>query len=216
MPPTAVAGEEQALQAAKVLVDKGAPWKQGTPWTLVLLQGLVLAIAGLVIWLAPGFGAAAVLQLLGIILLATAALSVWRLVRDQVAPDRIGTTAFRAGVGMSVGLVVTIGSLIAGDRDTATVAMAIVLGIGLVLYGLSAALAALFRHEPGTRLSVVALVISVAAVVVGVLLVVRGRDGIDALHGTFVLLGILLLVAGLALVGYAYMLRSRGQSDGAD
>jgi hypothetical protein len=113
---------------------------------------------------------------------------------------------------MSVGLIVVIGSLIVDDRDVATVAMAVVLGIGLVLYGLSAAFAAVVGREPGERFPVVALIISAAAVVVGLLLVVNGRNGIESLRGTFALLGILLLVAGLALVGYSLMLRSRDQT----
>jgi len=196
----------------KDLVDKGAPWNSGMPWTIVLIQGVVLGIAGLIMWLAPSFGALAVLQVLAIVLLATAALSVWRLLRNRVAPARTATVAFRAGLGMSVGLIAVIGSLIVKDRDIATVAMAIVLGIGLVLYGLAAAATALTRRGSGSSFPVVALIISAAAVVVGVLLVINGRDGADALRGTFALLGVLLLVAGLALIGYALYLRSNGQT----
>ena len=213
---TAASGEEQALAAAKGLVDKGAPWKAGMKWPVVMAEGIVLAVAGLLVWLAPGFGARAVLEVLGIILLATAALSAWRLLRDQVAPGRIATVAFRAGVGLSVGLIVVIGSLIAQDTDVATVAIAIILGIGLILYGLAAVAAALIRREKGSRFPVVSLVIAGLTVVVGLLLVLNGRGGIDSLKGTFTLLGILLLVVGLALAGYAWMLRSRDQAEPAE
>ncbi len=213
---TAPSGEEQALELAKGLVDKGAPWKAGMKWPVVMTEGIVLAIAGAVVWLAPGFGARAGLQVLGIILLATAALSAWRLLRDRVAPGRIATVAFRAGVGLSVGLIVVIGSLIAQDTDVATVAIAIILGIGLVLYGLAAIAAALVRREKGSRFPVVALVIAGLTLVVGVMLVLTGRDGMDALKGTFTWLGILLLVAGLALAGYAWLLRSRDQAEPAE
>ena len=180
------------MAAAKGLVDKGAPWKAGMKWPVVMAEGIVLAVAGLLVWLAPGFGARAVLQVLGIILLATAALSAWRLLRDQVAPGRIATVAFRAGVGLSVGLIVVIGSLIAQDTDVATVAIAIILGIGLILYGLAAVAAALIRREKGSRFPVVSLVIAGLTVVVGLLLVLNGRGGVDSLKGTFTWLGILL------------------------
>lgn len=213
---TAVSGEEQALAAAKGLVDKGAPWKAGMKWPVVMAEGIVLAVAGALVWLAPGFGAKAVLQILGIILLATAALSAWRLLRDHVAPGRIATVAFRSGVGLSVGLIVVVGSLIAEDSDVATVAIAIILGVGLILYGLAALAAALVRREKGSRFPVVALVIAGLTVVIGLLLVLNARGGIDSLKGTFTWLGILLLVVGIALAGYAWMLRSRDQAEPAE
>ena len=212
----ALSGEEQALAAAKDLADKAAPWKAGMKWPVVMTEGIVLAIAGAVVWLAPGFGAKAVLQVLGIILLATAALSAWRLLRDQVAPGRVATVAFRSGVGLSVGLIVVIGSLIAQDTDVATVAIAIILGVGLILYGLAAVAAALVRREKGSRFPVVALVIAGLTMLVGLLLVLNGRGGIDSLKGTFTWLGILLLVVGIALAGYAWMLRTRDQVEPAE
>jgi uncharacterized membrane protein HdeD (DUF308 family) len=197
-------------------VDKGAPWKAGMRWQVVMAEGIVLAVAGAFVWLAPGFGAKAVLQLLGIILLATASLSAWRLLRDQVAPGRIATVAFRSGVGLSVGLIVVIGSLIAEDSSVATVAIAIILGVGLILYGLAAIAAAFVRRDKGSRFPVVSVVIAGLTVAVGLLLVVTARGGIDSLKSTFTLLGILLLVVGVALAGYAWLLRSRNQAEPAE
>ena len=204
------------MAAAKGLVDKGAPWKAGMRWQVVMAEGIVLAVAGALVWLAPGFGAKSVLQLLGIILLATASLSAWRLLRDQVAPARIATVAFRSGVGLSVGLIVVIGSLIAEDSSVATVAIAIILGVGLILYGLAAIAAAFVRRDKGSRFPVVSVVIAGLTVAVGLLLVVTARGGIDSLKSTFTLLGILLLVVGVALAGYAWMLRSRNQAEPAE
>ena len=212
----ASASEDPGLAAAKGIVDKGAPWKAGMKWPVVLTEGIVLAVAGAVTWLAPGIGGKAVLELLGVILLVTSVLSVWQLLRDRVAPRRIATVAFRAGVGVSVGLIVVAGALIAQDSDTATVALAVVLGIGLILYGLSAVAAALLRREPGSRFPIVALVIGAATLLMGVLLVANGRNGIDSLKSTFTLLGILLLIVGLALCGYAFVLRSKDQAEPAD
>jgi uncharacterized membrane protein HdeD (DUF308 family) len=213
---TAVSGEEQALAATKGLVDKGAPWKAGMRWQVVMAEGIVLAVAGALVWLAPGFGAKSVLQLLGIILLATASLSAWRLLRGQVAPERVATVAFRSGVGLSVGLIVVIGSLIAEDSSVATVAIAIILGVGLILYGLAAIAAAFVRRDKGSRFPVVSVVIAGLTVAVGLLLVVTARGGIDSLKSTFTLLGILLLVVGVALAGYAWLLRSRDQAEPAE
>jgi uncharacterized membrane protein HdeD (DUF308 family) len=211
----AVTGEEQALAVARDLVDKGAPWKAGVTWPVVMAEGVVLAVAGLLVWLAPGFGARTVLQVLGIILLATALLSAWRLLRDQVPPRRIMTVAFRAGVGMTVGLIVVVGSLLAQNSDVATVAIAVILGVGFVLYGLAAIVTAVLRREPGEGMPIAALVIAGLTVVAGLLLVFNGRD-IDSLKSSFTLLGILLLIVGLGIGGYAWMLRSRDRAEPAD
>lgn len=200
--------EEEVLRGAYTAVSDNVPWKKGTRWEVVVVQGVILGISGLVVWLAPGFGAAAMLQLIALLLLAMALLSVWRLTRGQVAPARVATVAFRAGVGVSIGLVTVIGSLIVEDRSIGTVALAIVLGIGLVLYGLIAAVSAMARRASGSGIPVVALLVAGVTVIVGVLLVLNGRSGIDSLQGTFVILGILMLVVGLALVGYGLMLRS--------
>ncbi len=204
--PAAGGAEEELLRGAYATVAENAPWRRDVRWELVVAQGVILAIVGLVVWLAPGFGAAAVLQLLGLLLLAMALLTVWRLGRRRVAPGRTATVAFRAGVGVAIGLVTVIGALIVEDRDLGTVALAVVLGVGLVLYGLIAAVSAIANRSGG--IPVVALVVAVVTVVVGVLLVLNGRSGIDALRSTFVLMGIVLLVAGVALVGYGLMIRN--------
>jgi uncharacterized membrane protein HdeD (DUF308 family) len=213
-PPAAGGAEEELLRGAYTTVTENAPWRRDARWELVVTQGVILAVVGLVVWLAPGFGAAAVLQLLGLLLLAMALLTVWRLGRGRVAPARVATVAFRAGVGVAIGLVTVIGALIVEDRDLGTVALAVVLGVGLVLYGLIAAVSAVANRSGG--IPVVALVIAVVTVVVGVLLVLNGRNGIEALRSTFVLLGIVLLVAGVALVGYGLMIRNAQLSPPAD
>lgn len=204
-PVTGGGAEEEIIRGAYSTVTDNAPWKKGARWEVVVTQGVILGIVGLVVWLAPGFGAAAVLQLLAVLLLAMALLSAWRLMRGTVAPTRVATVAFRAGVGVSIGLVTVIGSLIVDDRNVGTVAIAIVLGIGLVLYGLVAAVSAMARRAGG--IPIVALLLATVTVIVGILLVINGRNGIDALQGTFVLLGIVMLLVGLALVGYGLMMR---------
>jgi uncharacterized membrane protein HdeD (DUF308 family) len=193
-----------AAQAAGGL----APWKKGARWEVVITQGIVLAVAGLIIWLAPGFGASAALQLIALLLLAMALLSTWRILRGQVAPQRMATVAFRAGVGVTVGLITVIGAFIVEDRNVGTVALAIILGVGLVLYGLVALVTTFARREPGSGIPVVALIISALTVIVGLMLIINGRNGIDSLQSTFTLLGILMLLAGLGFLGYGWMLRS--------
>lgn len=207
-PTSAVGADDDPIMGAAQAAGNLAPWKKGARWEVVVAQGVILGIAGLVIWLAPGFGASTALQLIGLLLLAMALLSTWRILRGQVAPARMATVAFRAGVGVTVGLITVIGAFIVEDRNVGTVALAIILGIGLVLYGLVALVTAFARREPGSGFPVVALIVAALTVIVGLLLVINGRNGIDSLQGTFTLLGILMLLAGLGFVGYGYMLRS--------
>ena len=79
---TAVADDDPIMGAAQA-AGSLAPWKKGARWEVVVAQGIILGIAGLVIWLAPGFGASAALQLIALLLLAMALLSTWRIMRGE-------------------------------------------------------------------------------------------------------------------------------------
>lgn len=212
---SAASGEEEALRLAKDLVQQNAPWKAGASWQVVLTQGTVLGVVGALLWLAPGVASYAML-LLAVVLLASATVSVWRLLRGQVAPRRVGIIAFRAGVGVTTGLLAIIGSLLVGETDSNKVVLAVVLGTGFLLYGLASAVAALVGRQQGAGFPVLAVLISLTAAVVGLVLILQGNAGVDALRSTFSTLGIVLLVAGLAIAGYAFYLRSNAVTDPTD
>jgi len=214
--PATPTGEEQVLATAADLVDKGAPWRAGMSWQLVLAEGLVLVVLGGILWFAPGLGSRVALQVVGAVLLATAAVSLVRLLNDQVEPARAGNVGFRAGVGLSVGLITVIGGLIATEGDTVTVALAVILGIGLILYALAVLAAALLRRPAGSPFPVVPVVIAAVTGAVGLLLLIRGRSGIDELTSSFTLLGVLILIAGLGLAGYALLMRAQARVEPAE
>jgi uncharacterized membrane protein HdeD (DUF308 family) len=181
-------------------------------WPAVLAEGIVLAVIGAIVWWNPGLGARTLIDLIGLLLLATGALSAWRVYRDQVDPKQAGMISYRAGVGMTVGLIVVIGSLLADDNVATTLAVAVVLGIGLVLYALAAAAASL-RREAGEPLPIARLIVAVLMLLLGLALVWQTRNGIDALDKTFTWLGILVLVIGLVLTGYGLVMRSRDSQE---
>lgn len=214
--PTTPTGYDDPIMGAAKAVGGVAPWKKGARWEVVVTQGVVLGIAGLIIWLAPGFGASAALQLIAVLLLAMALLSAWRILRGAVAPQRMAAVAFRAGVGVTVGLITVIGAFIVEDRNVGTVALAIVLGVGLILYGVVALLATFARRQPGSGIPVVALIVAALTVVVGLMLVLNGRNGIDSLQSTFTLLGIVMILASLGFLGYGWMLRGAQIQPAAD
>ncbi len=204
---TAASGEEQAVAIAKDLVVKNAPWKKGIPWPVVMTQGGVLVAAGLLLFLAPNTGALA-LQILALVLLGSAAISVWRLLRGAVAPQRHAVVGFRAGVGITVGLLAIMGTLLAGGTDANRIALAIVLGTGFLLYGVASAISALAGRDKGMRFPVVALVTSLLGALLGAYLIIQANTGIDALKSTFANVGLAVGIAGGILCAYAFYLRS--------
>ena len=51
---------------------------------------------------------------------------------------------------------------------------------------------------------------------IGLPLLVRGRSGIDELTNSFMLLGVLILIAGLVLAGYALLMRAQARVEPAE
>jgi hypothetical protein len=204
---TKASGDAQPGKAARGLVDRGASLRGATTWPVILGEGIVLAVVGAVMWLPTGFGATAMLQILGITVLVTATISAWRLVRGMVTPMTVAAVAFRAGVGLAVGSLVVLGSLVAEQADATTLAVAIVLGVGLVLYGLSVLVGPLVQRVPGAPFPLGVVALAFGLIVVGAFLVIRANSGIEELTEAFPFLGLLLGATGMALVGYALILK---------
>ena len=112
--PSPVSSEpDKASAIAASAVDKGAPWKRGTAWWVVLTEGIVGLVLG-VLLLLTDMGTNLALELLGLLLLVTSLLSVYQLFRGQIAPGRIALVSFRSGVGVTTGVLVLIGALAIG------------------------------------------------------------------------------------------------------
>lgn len=206
------ASPDPATALASSAVDKGAPWKRGTAWWVVLSEGVVGIAVGLLL-LATDLGTNLAIELLGVLLLVTSLLSVVQLVKGRVAPGRIALVAFRSGAGVTTGILVLIGSVAIGASDPVTRALAVVLGVGLIVFGIVGLASGLLRREAGQGLPVAVLIVAGGMALVGLMLTINGIAGYDQVKSTFKLLGVLMLVAGAALMIYGYLLRSRGASD---
>jgi hypothetical protein len=211
-PDPAPAKPDKATALATGAVDKGAPWKRGTAWWVVLTEGVVAAVIGVLLVLTD-LGTNLAIELLGVLLLVTSLLSVYQLFKGQVAPGRVALVAFRSGAGVTTGVLVLIGSIAVGASDPVTRALAVVLGVGLVIYGLVGLTSGILRREAGQGLPIAVLIIAGGATLIGLLLTFNGIAGYDEVKGTFKLLGILLIVAGGALAIYGYVLRGRQGTD---
>jgi uncharacterized membrane protein HdeD (DUF308 family) len=206
------ANVDRATAVTEDLIDRGAPWSARTTWTIVLTEGIVAGILGLIFLFKPLGGSSTTLQIVGIILLIGALLTAFQLWRHMVRPDLETLAAFRAGSGVTVGLVVIVATFFTAVTDSVTAALAVVVGIGFIIFGGTGIAASFVRRQSDSPLPVVALIINAALALAGAVLMFAGAGGPGAVSGIFNLLGILLIVAGLGLGGYAYLLRQQEMS----
>ncbi len=206
------ASVDKATAITEDLIDRGAPWSARTSWTIVLVEGIVAAIVGLVFLVKPLGGSSTTLQLVGLILLIGALITVFQLWRQQLRPDLETLAAFRAGSGVTVGLVVLVAALSTDVTAAVTAALAVVVGIGFIIFGLGGIAASFVRRAIDAPLPLASLLINAVLALAGAVLVFAGAAGSDTVDGIFNLLGILLIAAGLGLAGYAYLLRQQETS----
>jgi uncharacterized membrane protein HdeD (DUF308 family) len=191
------------------LIDRGAPWSARTSWTIVAIEGVVAIVLGLIFLFEPIGGSSVTLELIGIILLVGALITAFQLWRGKVRPDLGNLAAFRSGSGVTVGLVTVVATLFASSPEAVTATMAVVVGIGFLVFGLAGIAGSFIRRRADARLPLASLVINGVLAVAGLVLLFAGTAGSSSVDGVFKLLGIVLIVAGLALGGYAYLLRQQ-------
>jgi uncharacterized membrane protein HdeD (DUF308 family) len=202
---------DQAGAMAEDLIDRGAPWNARTAWTIVLVEGIVAALVGLVFIFKPLGGSSTTLQIVGLILLLGSLITVFQLWRHQLRPEVEQLAAFRAGSGVTVGLVILAATFFTAVTDPVVSALAVVVGIGFFVFGITGIATSFVRRQLQAPLPMATLVANAVLALAGAVLVFAGAAGADSVDGIFNLLGVLLVAAGLALAGYSYMLR---QQDG--
>jgi uncharacterized membrane protein HdeD (DUF308 family) len=202
-------GVDRAAAITEDLIDRGAPWSSRTSWTIVLIEGIVAAAVGLIFLVKPLGGSSTTLQLVGLILLGGALITTFQLWRHQMRPELEQLAAFRAGSGVTVGLVVVVATFFTAVTDAVTAALAVVIGIGFIIFGLAGIAGSFVRRSAQATLPLATLVLNAVLAVAGAVLVFSGAAGATAVDGVFNLLGIVLIAAGLGLAGYAYLLRQQ-------
>lgn len=206
------ASVDRATALTEELIGRGAPWSADTSWTIVLVEGIVAAIVGLIFLVKPLGGSSTTLQLVGLILLGGALITAFQLWRRHMRPDLETLAAFRSGSGVTVGLVVVVATFFTDVTASVTAALAVVVGIGFIIFGLSGIAASFVRRSADAPLPLATLVLNAVLALAGAVLMFSGAAGADAVDGIFNLLGILLIAGGLGLAGYAYLLRQQETS----
>lgn len=196
---------------AEDIINRGAPWDARTSWNIVLGEGIVAAIVGLLFIFKPLGGSSTTLQIVGLVLLAGALITSFQLWRHQLRPEIEQLASFRSGSGVTVGLVVIVATFFVPVTDAVVAALAVVVGIGFFVFGASGIGTSFVRMQLDVPLPVFTLVANAVLVVAGLVLVLAGARGADSVDGIFNLLGVLLIASGLALAGYSYMLRQQDE-----
>ena len=183
-----------------------------TSWTIVLVEGIVAALVGLLFIFKPLGGSSTTLQLVGLILLVGSLITAFQLWRHPLRPELEQLASFRAGSGVTVGLVVLVATFFTDVTDAVVAALAVVVGIGFIIFGVTGIAASFVRRQIDVPLPLATLIANAVLALAGAVLIFAGAAGADAVDGIFNLLGVLLIAAGLALAGYAYMLRQQDET----
>ena len=200
---------DRATAITEDLIDRGAPWSSRTSWQIVVGEAVVVGILGLLFLFRPIGGSSTTLQLIGLILLVGALIGAFQLWRRNVRPDLEILTAFRAGSGVTVGLVIIVATFFTNVTAEVAASLAVVVGIGFIIFGVSGLLSSFIGREPKMALPLPGLIANAVMVVTGAVLMFAGAAGPGAVDGIFNLLGILMIVAAVSLAGYAYLLRQQ-------
>jgi uncharacterized membrane protein HdeD (DUF308 family) len=211
-PAGASSSVERATALTEELIERGAPWSPETSWSIVLAEGIVAAVLGLLFLFKPLGGSATTLQLVGLVLLLGALITAFQLWRHKMRPEIENLAAFRTGSGVTVGLVTIVATFFTAVTDAVTAALAVVVGIGFIIFGLAGIAASFIRRSGDATLPLVALIVNAGLALAGVVLMLAGAAGASSVDSIFTLLGILLIVAGLGLGGYSYLLRQQEMS----
>jgi uncharacterized membrane protein HdeD (DUF308 family) len=202
---------EQMSAIAEDLIARGAPWDTRTSWTIVLVEGIVAAIVGLLFIFKPLGGSSTTLQVVGLILLVGSLITTFQLWRHHLRPEIEQLASFRAGSGVTVGLVVIVATFFVPVTDAVVAALAVVVGVGFLVFGVTGIASSFVRMQLDVPLPLATLVANAVLALAGLVLVLAGARGADSVDGIFNLLGVLLIASGLALAGYSYMLRQQDE-----
>jgi len=194
---------------AEDIINRGAPWDARTSWNIVLGEGIVAAIVGLLFIFKPLGGSSTTLQVVGLILLAGSLIAAFQLWRHHLRPEIEQLASFRTGSGVTVGLVVIVATFFVPVTDAVVAALAVVVGIGFLVFGATGIATSFVRMQLDVPLPIFTLVANAVLALAGLMLVLAGARGASSVDGIFNLLGVLLIASGLALAGYAYMLRQQ-------
>jgi uncharacterized membrane protein HdeD (DUF308 family) len=132
-PATAWEGRKIMSDQIKSAIAKSAPWRKGTPWWLILVEGVILLAIGIFMLVQPVEAAAAFVLLLGGFLLINSLLRLFHGLYKLPEGADARLLMMRGGVGLVTGILVVASPFF---EQINLIAAGIILGVGLLLSGL--------------------------------------------------------------------------------
>lgn len=189
---------EQTSEFAKSALSQVRPWRKGMPWWVVVIEGVIALGIGVYILTQPVAGSQIVF-LLALYLLIVSAERALLGFRELIPQSIVAERMLRAGIGLTVGLIIVLDSWQPFMTSPAPV---VILSLGWLLTG-AIAIWEWVAARSVLGLGLGALISPVVSSLFGLLMLLSRLS----LSG-FVLqaLGILAAVAGVALLGYGFLL----------
>lgn len=123
---------EQTSEMAKAALREANPFRKGMAWWIVMLEGLVVLGIGIYVATHPNAGTRIVL-LLGAYLLLVSIERTLNGFRDRIPQVVLGERMLRAGIGLTVGLLIVLNAWQGFMTATASL---VILSLGWLLIGL--------------------------------------------------------------------------------
>ncbi len=182
---------DQAVGAAKQL----APWSTRLPWWVVLIEGLVLGVIGLLVVIDPQGANVNLVLFLSAALVIAGLMQFWNIMSSHV-PEKIDSVvASRAAVAVFAGLNILVLFFIEGALTR--VAGYSIFGTAALVYGLLA-LVQVFRTDGSSRRT--GLVEFLVFTSVGAIALWGLYSGGDAIIQAVRIIGWIFLIGGIALI----------------
>lgn len=185
---------------SRALMEQGMPWRKGTGWMIVMIEGVVLAAIGVMFLVSAEGASRTVRMVLAAVLLINSLLRIWAAMRGMAPMDRgMPLRMVATGIGLTVGLLVLLEPV--SDYVTNDAAK-VILGIGLLAYGIVNLIGTwIGRDDEGIKWG--AAVFALATIIFAFLLIYNTRH--ESVGGRW--FGWVALIFGVALAGYGFLLR---------
>jgi uncharacterized membrane protein HdeD (DUF308 family) len=191
---------KDAMDQAKQL----APWRTNLPWWVVLVEGIILGVVGILVLLDPRQTSVNVALFLTVMLLVAGLLQLWSALRDKVPQSVESAVSARGAIAVFSGLLIWL--LFFMDLLLPEVGR-IIFGLGSLLYGLGGFFVVFGTLGAQRR---TALIESIFYTLIGVLMIYVHFAGPTGVVTATRIVGWVALLAGLALIGLAIWRQRQG------
>jgi uncharacterized membrane protein HdeD (DUF308 family) len=191
--------KQQSLDTAKDL----APWRAGLPWWVVLVEGAVLGVIGILILIDPRQTTVNVALFLAAALVIAGIIQLWSILRGKVPESVDSLLAARGAIGIYAGGIVL---LLFFLQYLSMEAGLISFGLGSLIYGILGLWSSI-ASSSRRRLS--AIIEGIFFTAFGVLLLYVLFAGGETVQQVTSIVGWTAIVGGLLLIGISFYNRSR-------